>query len=70
MQKKLQGLLESKGGGVMNDVWNRIFKEWISCYNSIEQLSSSGIIDEEEESELQIKLLDELIETMRSEVEE
>lgn len=54
----------------MSDVWKRIFKDWISCYNSIEQLCSSGIIDEEEESRLQIKLLDELIETMRSEVEE
>ena len=53
----------------MNDVWQRIFKEWISCYNSIEQLASSGIVDEEEANKLQIKLLDELIETMRSEVE-
>lgn len=54
----------------MSDVWKRIFKDWISCYNSIEQLSSSGIIDEEEDTRLQIKLLDELIGTMRSEVEE
>lgn len=54
----------------MSDVWKRMFKEWISCYNSIEQLSSSGIIDDEEELKLQIKLLDEIIETMRSEVEE
>lgn len=54
----------------MSDVWINMFKEWNSCYNSIEQLSSSGIIDEEEELKLQIKLLDELIETMRSEVED
>lgn len=54
----------------MSDVWKRMLKEWISCYNSIEQLASSGIIDEEEELKLQIKLLDEMIETMRSEVEE
>ena len=54
----------------MSDVWKRIFKDWISCYNSIEQLSSIGIIYEEEESELKIKLLDELIEVMSSEVEE
>ena len=54
----------------MNDAWKRIFKDWISCYNSIEQLSSGGIIDEEETDKLQIKLLDEMIETMRSEVEE
>jgi len=53
----------------MNDVWINMFKEWISCYNSIEQLSSSGIIDDEEDTRLQIKLLDELIETMRSDVE-
>ena len=53
----------------MSDVWKRIFKDWISCYNSIEQLSSSGIIDEEEDDKLQIKLLDEIIETIRSEVE-
>lgn len=54
----------------MSDVWERIFKDWISCYNSIEQLSSSGIIDEDENTELQVKLLDEMIETMRSEVEQ
>jgi len=54
----------------MNDVWINMFKEWISCYNSIEQLSSSGIIDDEETEKLQIKLLDELIEVMRSEVED
>lgn len=54
----------------MNDVWKRIFKDYISCYNSIEQLSSSGIIDEEEADKLQIKLLDEIIKTMKSEVEE
>ena len=45
----------------MSDVWKRIFKDWISCYNSIEQLSSSGIIDEEEVTRLLIKLLDELM---------
>ena len=53
----------------MSDVWKGIFKDWISCYNSIEQLYSTGIIYEEEEFELKIKLLDELIEVMRSEVE-
>ena len=54
----------------MSDVWKRIFKDWISCYNGIKQLSYTGIIDEEEESELKIKLLDVLIEDMRIEVEE
>lgn len=54
----------------MNDVWNRIFKDWIGCYNSIKQLGSNGIITEEESTELQIRLLGELIDTVRSEVEE
>ena len=54
----------------MSDVWKRIFEDWISCYNSIRQLYSSGIIDEDEANELQVKLLYELIETMRSETEE
>lgn len=54
----------------MSDVWKNIFKDWISCYNSIEQLGTSGIVDDEEYDRLQIKLLDEIIETMRSEVED
>lgn len=52
----------------MNDVWKRIFKEWIAMYESIDILQDS-LIEDEEASELRCKLLDEIIETCETEVE-
>lgn len=51
----------------MNDVWKRILKEWIEMYESIDILQDS-LIEDEEASELRCKLLDEIIETCKSEM--
>lgn len=51
------------------NVWHRIFKDWINCYKSIECISKSVIIDEEKIQELNNILLKEIIETIRSELE-
>lgn len=54
----------------MNEVWKSIFKKYIDCYNSIEILAQNGIFDEEEKNVHEHNLLFEIIETMRSEVED
>lgn len=54
----------------MNEVWKRIFKQYIECYNAIGVLVSNGIVDDEEENELRNTLLDEIISCMKSEVEQ
>lgn len=53
----------------MNEVWNRIFKRYIKCYEAIEVLAMEGIIDEEEKSVHEHNLLFNIIETMKTEVE-
>ena len=52
----------------MNDVWKHILKEWIEMYEAIDILQASLILDDEA-SELRCKLLDEIIETCKSEIE-
>lgn len=54
----------------MNEVWKRIFTEYIESYNAIDTLERNGIIDEEDTDKLRLKLLDEIIETMRSEIDD
>lgn len=66
--KKDSEALKSAIDIIKNRVWPRIFNEWISCYNSIECLATNGIIDEEQAQELSNNLLDEIIETIKSEV--
>ena len=53
----------------MNNVWERIFKEWIEMYEAIDTLQNS-LIEDEVAAELRCKLLDEIIETCKTEVEE
>ena len=53
----------------MTDVWKRIFKDWIETYEAIDKLQFS-LIEDEEAGELRWKLLDEIIFTCRTEVED
>lgn len=54
----------------MTEVWKNIFKENIRCYEALRTLREYEIMDEEEITMYELKLLDEIIETMKSEVEE
>lgn len=53
----------------MNDVWKRIFKKYIECYEAIDTLNANGIMVDDALN-YKTKLLDEIIETFRSEVKE
>lgn len=55
----------------MNGVWKRIFEGYIESYNAIETLKTN-ILDGDDEDYLRLKmrLLDEIIETFKSEVED
>lgn len=53
----------------MNQVWINIFKKWIDCNNSINTLDKNGILEDFDECyRLKEKLLNEIIETCKSEV--
>ena len=52
------------------EVWYEIFKRYIGCFEAIEQLYDSNIIDGEIKDEIRCDLLVNIIETMKSEVEE
>ena len=54
----------------MNDVWKKTFKDYIACYEAIKTLNKNGIMVDEEAEVFKRTLLDEIIETFRSEVEE
>ena len=56
----------------MNEVWRNIFKTYIESYNAIETLRKNYILDEDNEDDVKLKmcLLDEIIETFKSEVED
>lgn len=56
----------------MNEVWKRIFKDYIESHKAIETLKTNYILDEdnEEYSKLKMRLLDEIIETFKSEIED
>ena len=53
----------------MNEVWMRIFNAWVDTYHAIDQLQCN-LIEDEQACELRCKLLDDIIETFKSEVEE
>lgn len=53
----------------MNEVWMRIFNGWLETYIAIDTLQNS-LIEDEEACELRCKLLDDIMETFRSEVED
>lgn len=54
----------------IDQVWKNIFREYVECYKSIQTLSRNGILDDEEKAVHEHNLLFNLVETMRSEVEE
>ena len=53
-----------------DEVWHKIFKDFINCYNAIKTLKNNEILDLEYELRLNEALLVEIIETFKSEVEE
>ena len=54
----------------MNEVWKRICVEYVESYNAINALEKNNITDEEDADKLRLKLLYEIIATMRSEIED
>lgn len=56
-------------GGRMNEAWKRIIKKYIDCYEAIKTLKKNGIMVDEEAEVFKRTLLDDIIETLRSEVE-
>ena len=54
----------------MNDAWKRISKKYIDCHEAIKTLYDNGIIDDDMLEQHERKLLNDIIETFRSEVEE
>lgn len=54
----------------MNEVWKRIFEQWIQAYESIKTLEKIGIMDDfEEVMTYRHKLLQEIIVTVKDELE-
>ena len=51
----------------MSEVWKKIFKDWIETYEAIDTIQCC-LIEDDYASELRCKLLDDIIETLRSEV--
>ena len=52
------------------DVWHKIFKDYIKCYEGIELLRDNGVVDPEDSLDLKQNLLKEIIEVFREEVED
>lgn len=52
----------------MNEMWKKIFKQYIKDFHAIDLLQADNIIDEEETLKLKNKLLVDIIVTMESEV--
>ena len=52
-----------------NIVWDRIFKKYIKSYESIKTLEENNLADTEQIDQLKHNLLEDIIETFRSEVE-
>lgn len=53
----------------MNEVWKRIFKDYIACFEAVQLLHYKDIFDEEEKAVHEHNLLFNIIETMRTEIE-
>lgn len=54
----------------MNDVWRRIFRKYVDSFNAIKTLERNNVIDGEDVTELEHFLLEDVIGTMKSEIEE
>lgn len=53
----------------MNEAWMRITKAYIESYEAIQTLKRNNVIDEEFCEELKVGLLENIIDTFKSEVE-
>ena len=53
----------------MNDVWKKIFKDYVDSYKAIETLKKNDVIDEEVMYAMECDLLMDIIITMKSEIE-
>lgn len=54
----------------MSDVFERISKKYLDCFNAIKTLYKNGIMDEADEMLFRNKLLDDIVVTFESEVNE
>lgn len=54
----------------MNEVWKNIFRNWIKSYESIQHLEKEGIVEDYRAEQLRETLLEEILNTCISEVEE
>jgi hypothetical protein len=54
----------------MDNTWRNIFREYVSCYEALQTLGSNDILVGEDYENANTKLLEEIIDTMRREIEE
>ena len=54
----------------MNDAWKRILKKWIESHDAINTLNINAIMDEDLTLSYKSKLLEDIIDTFKEEVEE
>lgn len=52
----------------MNESWRDIFKKYIECHEAIDTLRNNCVIDDISQQEIRNNLLDDIIETFKSEV--
>lgn len=54
----------------MDEVWIRMFKGWLKSYEAIETLAGENMLEDDEYLSLRGKLLNDIIVTVESEVNE
>lgn len=54
----------------MDNTWRMIFRKYISCHEAIHTLEINCVIDGDEADSHRNQLLHEIIETMKSEIQE
>lgn len=52
----------------MNETWIKIFEGWLESKEAIEKLRKKDIVDEEQSTDLKLKLLNEILTTVESEI--
>ena len=52
------------------EVWYKIFSEWVKSYESINYLSNKDVLNEDEYIIAKHRLLKDIIETMKGEIED
>lgn len=51
------------------EVWNKIFKKYVDCYEAVNTLKRHYVLDDDFYQEIRSDLLEDIIETFKSEVE-